>query len=122
MPDELVAGAEHEGEAPRPEQEPAEARVGDALEQDVRRLPDAGEARFQHHEPGLHEEHEERGDEHPHRVQRVDDVVPGQLRRRLPDNGGTGLGGEVPRNSPHREKQQAEPEHLPGEVRPEEPA
>ena len=36
---------------------------------------------FEGHEPGLHEEHEEGGDQHPHRVDRVDEV--GGLRRRL---------------------------------------
>ena len=42
--DEAVAARRTEGEADRPEQEPAQARVDDALQQDVDRLPRPGEA------------------------------------------------------------------------------
>ena len=72
MADEAVADAEHEREAERPEEQRAQARVDDALLQDVDDLAGAGEAGLEHHEAGLHEEHEERGDEHPRRVGAVD--------------------------------------------------
>ena len=70
--DEAIAMAEHEGEAPCIEEEPAEARVDDAFENHVDRLTRTGEARLEKHEAGLHEEHEERRDDGPHRVDRVD--------------------------------------------------
>ena len=82
VPDPAVPGAEHEREAERPEEDAAQTRVGDALEHDVRDFTGSSEAGFQHHEAGLHEEHEERRDQHPHRVDRVDDVV-GLRRRRV---------------------------------------
>ena len=59
MADPAVAVAEHEREAERPEQDAAEARVDDALEQDVHDLAGAGEAGLEHHEARLHEEHQE---------------------------------------------------------------
>ena len=73
--DEAVALAELEGEADRPVQDTAEAGVEHALEQDVHRLARTGEARLERHEPRLHEEHEEGGDEHPHGVDGADEVV-----------------------------------------------
>ena len=83
MADHPVAGAEHEGEAEGPEQQGAQARVDDALQQDVDGLPGAGEAGLQHHEAGLHEEHQERGDEHPGRVRGVHHVVDRRCGRRV---------------------------------------
>ena len=74
MADDAVAGAEHEGEAERPEQQRAQARVDDALLEDVDDLTSSGEPGLEHHEPGLHEEHEEGGDEHPGGVGAVDDA------------------------------------------------
>ena len=52
----------------------AQAGVDDALLQDVDDLTGTGEARLEHHEAGLHEEHQERGDQHPRRVGAVDDA------------------------------------------------
>jgi hypothetical protein len=64
----------------------------------------------------MHEEHEERGHEDPHRVQRVDDV--GRLRRglrgRRARRGLEQVDGERDQRA-HRD----EPEHLPGEQQPE---
>ena len=60
--DEAVAVLEHEGEAPGPEHDAADAGVGDAFDEDVDRLARAGEAGFEHHEADLHAEHEEGGD------------------------------------------------------------
>ena len=83
--DDAVAEAEHEGEAERPEQQRAQARVDDALLEDVDDLTGPGEAGLEHHEAGLHEEHEERGDKGPGRVDAVDRA--GQ--RALPSVGST---------------------------------
>ena len=82
VPKNGVARAEHEGEAPGVEEEPAETGVDDALHEDVDRLARAAEAGFEHGEAGLHAEDEERRDERPHRVDRVDDVVALQHGRR----------------------------------------
>jgi hypothetical protein len=79
--DELVPGAEHEREADGPEQDAAERRVDDALEEDVADLPGPGEAGLQHHEPGLHEEDQEGRHQRPDRVQRVDHVLGGRRIR-----------------------------------------
>ena len=73
--DPLVAGAEHERETERPEQQCAQAGVGDTRDHDVGDFAGSCEPGLQEHEPGLHEEHEERRDQHPHGVHRVDDVV-----------------------------------------------
>ena len=67
-----VAVFEHEGEADRPEQDAADAGVGDAFDEDVHRLALAGEAGFEHDEADLHAEDEERGDQRPGGVDRVD--------------------------------------------------
>ena len=71
-PIQPVADAEHEREAERPEQQRAQARVDDALLQDVDHLTGPGEAGLEHHEAGLHEEHEEGRHEHPRRVRPID--------------------------------------------------
>ena len=44
------ARLEHEGEAPEPERDPADAGVGDPLDEDVDRLARAREPRLEHHE------------------------------------------------------------------------
>ena len=75
MADPAVADAEHEREAERPEQQGAQARVDDALLQDVDDLAGAGEAGLEHHEAGLHEEHQEGRDEHPRGVRPAHDGV-----------------------------------------------
>ena len=75
VPDEAVALAELEREPDRPVQEPAEARVEDALHHDVDGFSGPGEAGLEGHEARLHEEHEECGHEHPDRVDRRHEVV-----------------------------------------------
>ena len=72
--DEAVPRPEHEREPERPEEDGAETGVDDALEQDVHHLAGAGKPGLEHHEPGLHEEHEEGRDERPCGVQTVDRV------------------------------------------------
>ena len=67
MTDQPVALAEHEREPERPEQQPAQEGVDDALGEDVHGLPRTREAGLERHEPRLHEEHEERGDQDPDR-------------------------------------------------------
>ena len=61
VPDPAVARPEHEREAERVEQDAAQGGVHDALDHDVRDFTGSGEPALEHHEPGLHEEHEERG-------------------------------------------------------------
>ena len=73
--DEPVAVAEHEGEAESVEEQPAEARIDDALHQHVDRFARAAESGFEHREADLHSEHQERRDQRPDGVDRVDDVV-----------------------------------------------
>ena len=65
-----------------PEGDAADAGIGDAFDQDVDRLTRAGEARLEHHEADLHAEHEEGGDQRPHRVDRVDVSVAATPARR----------------------------------------
>src|SRR5467141_306468 len=48
--DKSVSGLEHESEAPEPERDTANARVGDTLHQDVDRLPRPREPGFQQYE------------------------------------------------------------------------
>ncbi len=71
LADEAVTRTEHEGKAPRPEQDAAQAGVDDAFQEDVHRFASTRETCLQHHEACLHEEHQERGDEHPERVHGV---------------------------------------------------
>ena len=78
--DPAVAGTEHEREPERVEEDPAQRGVDDALDHDVRDLTGPGEAALEHHEARLHEEHEERGDEHPHVFKRLTTSV--DLHRR----------------------------------------
>ena len=83
--DEAVAVPELEGEADRPVEESAQARVEHALEEHVDRFPGPGETGLEAHEPGLHEEDQERGNQHPDRVDRTDEVVGVMLHdRELP--------------------------------------
>ena len=76
LADEAVAVAEHEGKAEGVEQNAAEAGVDDAFHQYVDGFAGAAESGFEHGEAHLHAEHEERRDQRPNRVERVDDVVP----------------------------------------------
>ena len=71
LADEAVARAEHEREAPCPEQDAAEAGVDDPFEEDVDRLTRPGKTGLEAHEAGLHEEHQERRNDRPHRVHRI---------------------------------------------------
>ena len=69
-----VADAVGEGPADEPEGDASHAGVDHVLHQDVRRLLGADEARREHGETGLHEEHEEARDQQPGGVNRADDV------------------------------------------------
>ena len=75
MPDEAVAESEHERETECPKEQCAQTRVDDALLQDVDDLAGAGEAGLEHHESGLHEEHQECREQNPCRVLSVDHVL-----------------------------------------------
>ena len=72
--DEAVAVAEHERETDGVEQNAAKAGVHDAFHQHVHRLARTAEAGFEHREADLHAEHQERRDQRPHGVDRIDDV------------------------------------------------
>ena len=72
MPMNGVAVFEHEGEADGPEEDAADAGVGDAFDEDVDRLALAGEARLEHDEADLHAEDQEGGDQRPGGVDGVD--------------------------------------------------
>ena len=102
-----------EGEPEGPVEKAAEAGVEDALEEDVDRLPGAGEAGLEGHEPGLHEEDQEGRDQHPHRVEGVDDVV--RLMGDVTQGSGVGVGGEIPRRALHQAQHHQDAEHLSGE-------
>ena len=69
--DEAVPRLEHEGEAPRPERDTADAGVDDAFDEDVDRFTRARETGLEHHEADLHAEHQERRDQRPRRVDGV---------------------------------------------------
>ena len=73
--DEGVARAEHEREAPAPVQKAADAGVEHAFDQHVDGFTVSAEAGFEHREAGLHAEHEERAEQHPAGVDRVDQVA-----------------------------------------------
>ena len=76
-PDELVRGVAYAvGESPanEPEGDTADTGVDHVLHQDVRRLLRADEARREHGEAGLHEEHKEARDQQPGGVDGADDV------------------------------------------------
>ena len=110
--DQAVAFAEHEREPERPEQEAAQERVDDAFGEDVHGLARPGEACFQRHEPGLHEEDEERGDQHPDGVDGVHQVV--RLVRHLLRRRGRV---DQPDDLVDREQHRDHAEHLAGEDR-----
>ena len=105
--------AELEREADRPVQEAAHARVEHARQQHVDRLSRAGEPGLEGHEAGLHEEDEERGDEHPHRVDRADEVV--RLNGHLVHRRGARGGLEEEREALHHGQERHDPEHLPAQ-------
>ncbi len=101
--DEPVTRAEHERKSKGPEQQPTQTRVDDSLQEDVHCLPGTRETSFQRHESGLHEEHQERRNEGPHRVDGID-VGGGRWRRRI----GKGLRAEVRRNAHDHQVQDSE--------------
>ena len=72
--DEAVAVAEHEREADGVEQNAAEAGIHHAFHQHVYGFAGAAEAGFEHREADLHAEHQERRDQCPGGVDRVDDI------------------------------------------------
>ncbi len=67
--------AEHEREADRVKQNSAQARVHNAFHQDVYSLARTAEDGLEHLENYLKYEHQERCDQGPRRVDRIDDVV-----------------------------------------------
>ena len=100
--DEGVAPAEHEREAPSPVQKAADAGVEHAFDQHVDGFAISTEARLEHREARLHAEHEERAEQHPAGVDRVDDVAGGRGLVRI--GGAAGAGGVAkPARAPERE-------------------
>jgi len=113
--DEPVSGLEHEGEAPEPERDTANASVGDPFHQDVDRLARAREPGLEQYEADLHSEHEERGHQRPHGVDRVysrHGIEGGSRWRRL---GSEHCGQEPPRD---QRQHDAEPDGLSEEEQP----
>jgi hypothetical protein len=74
--DEAVAVSEHKGEADCVEENSAKASIHHALDEHIHRFTGTTEAGFEHREPDLHSEYQERGDERPRRVYRINDIVP----------------------------------------------
>src|SRR6185295_12104000 len=72
---EPVAMAEHEGKAESVEKDPAQASVHDTLHQDVHGFSRSTKAGLQHGKPDLHAEDQERRNQSPDGVERVDNVV-----------------------------------------------
>jgi hypothetical protein len=72
--DKGVASAEHERKPPSPVQQAAHAGVEHAFHQHVDGFTIPTEARLEHGEAGLHAENEEGAQEHPGRVDRVDEA------------------------------------------------
>jgi hypothetical protein len=107
--------------APGPERDAADARVDDALGQDVDRLARAREAGFEHDEADLHTENEERGNQRPHRVDDVDvwcrtagigehGLAPEYTHRREEQDQADGLpANECEDRGPHRRKARIQP-------------
>ena len=122
VPDDAIAEAEHECKAERPEQDGAQAGVDDAFLQDVDDLAGSGKAGFEHHEAGLHEEHQERSHQHPCRVDTVDGT--GHLSLHVVgvrQAGGVGHGAHDPRPERHDGvERHAEAEQFAAEKRDEE--
>ena len=75
QPMKALPCAEHEREAPAPVQQAAHAGVEHAFDQHVDGFAIAAEAGFEHREAGLHAEHEKRAEQHPARVDRIDQVA-----------------------------------------------
>src|SRR5439155_17677748 len=73
--DKSVAVAKHESETESEEEDSAKTGIDDALHQHVDGLSRATESRFQHGEADLHTKDQERRDERPNCVQRIDNVV-----------------------------------------------
>ena len=67
-PDESVPMSEHEGEAPCPEKNSAEAGVEDAFDEDVDGFTGAAEPGFEHREADLHAEDQKRRKKYPKSV------------------------------------------------------
>jgi len=66
---------EHERESKRVKQQSTQARVDDALHQHVDRFARPAEPGFEHRKADLHAEYEKRGEKHPHRVDRIYNIV-----------------------------------------------
>src|SRR2546423_7725315 len=73
--DKSVAVAKHESETESEEEDSAKTGIDDALHQHVDGLARTTESRFQHGEADLHTKDQERRDEGPNCVQRIDYVV-----------------------------------------------
>jgi hypothetical protein len=115
--DDPVAQPELEGEADRPVEEAAQAGVEHAFQQHVDRFPGAGETRLEGHEAGLHEDDEERRDQHPRGVSRADEAV--GLLSRGPQRCCAGRRLEEVREQLHAREQPGDPEQLAREDHPE---
>ena len=113
--DPPVARAEHEREAEHVERDATDRGVDDALDHDVRDFARSGEATFEHHEPGLHEEHQERREQSPHGVDRIDDVL--GLHGRVVEWRRARVRAEVPDDSVDHGDDEPETRHLPAEIR-----
>ena len=73
--DQSIAVTEHEREAPCIKEDSAEACVDNTFHQDVNRLARSAKSGLKHRETDLHTEDEKCGDEGPHCVDRVHNVV-----------------------------------------------
>jgi len=112
MPDEAVAGAEHERESECPEKSAAKASIDDAFEQYVHRLPRARKAGFEEQEAGLHEEDEKGRAECPNRVERID-----ALRMKGRTLGSMRRMAKVFWDAPQDCEEEREPQRLPAKNR-----
>ena len=106
--DEGVAPAEHEREAPSPVQKPADAGVEHAFDQHVDGFAISTEAGLEHGEARLHAEHEERAEQNPAGVDRVDDVAGRRGLVRIGGRRGRG-GAAAPRATPARPAEREPP-------------
>src|SRR6267142_4319794 len=75
VPDKSVAVAKHECETDSEEENAAETCIDDAFHQDVDGFARATEASLQHGEANLHTKDQERSDQGPNSIQRIDNVI-----------------------------------------------
>src|ERR1700692_2198491 len=78
--DEAVSVCEHKREADGIEENSTKASIHDAFDEDVHRFAGTAEAGFEHGEADLHAEDEERGDECPRGVYRINNIVSLKIR------------------------------------------